>query len=248
MITFESLNSLKKFREENKFFTADEVADYPEYGVDDIDSNKQFKIKLRPWVNTEDRPYILRTSQYSITAKNTIAQDIPMHVAQEIMCMLKKYHMGAIETLISDFKEYMKSRLAGLDIQPSSRSDYSEVKFFCGDTWPEPLRHDTAFGVPKYRLILDSVRTSVDGDSLECRFDKNNDGITGYGVREIDCLHFGVRQVDSYNSFGHIGGDDCTNRLVSYMAKLRKVAELMDEAGKLVYEGMKLEDDADLEE
>lgn len=138
-----------------------------------------------------------------------------------------------IEKCKRQFTEYINS-LGDLDLvlPDDSVCPWWDLVLEFGESWPEPLKHDTAlrigFNIIDACLTKDTRRLEWPADVLE----RN----VYVEVRAIDCFHFETDgELDSYNSYYTLEGNNMKERLSTYLGCLREVALLMGQAQELVY-------------
>lgn len=136
------------------------------------------------------------------------------------------------------FADYVNS-LGDLDLVVHDDKFRYDVTLYFGDSWPEPLRHDKALMFSETRLVracyAERGVKSVLEWTPECI-----EKIRYIDVRSVDCFHFEQDgELDAYNSYRSLRGDNMKERLAKYLGCLRKVALLMGKAQELVYESEK---------
>lgn len=254
MLKISSLKSLEEFKKLSNFLPVDEVKGYKMYGVDDVLGGETFCMKCAPWINGEEKCYVLKKNDviYPFKAKNssTVGDGyyVPYDTREEIYKHYaydevdSQYFKACIESL---GHHLVDGSLKEYDIR-FSMQHHTEIQFHFGETWPSFLRGCAAFHIRKDNFIWSILY--ADGDELGIKFTPGSLEFIGYvGVHTIDCFHFDGGTVNAYNSYTSITGKDAMNRLATYMQKMKKAAELMADVGQLVKDGVELTTDTTTE-
>ena len=244
MLKISSLKSLEEFKKLSNFLPTDEVKGYKMYGVDDVLGGETFCMKCAPWINGEEKCYVLKKNDviYPFKAINSSTVGDGYYVPYDTRGEIYKHY--AYDEVDS---QYFKACIESLGHHLRfSMQHHTEIQFHFGETWPSFLRGCAAFHIRKDNFLWSILY--ADGDELGIKFTPGSLEFIGYvGVHTIDCFHFDGGTVNAYNSYTSITGKDSMNRLATYMQKMKKAAELMADVGQLVKDGVELTTDTTTE-